>query len=179
MDTMKVVPIIYLEPRGLHNEHFLKYTEAVQLRARTLDKERVAEILNTAHIMLRIVFKGQIFLAGKGILCLFDDETKKIEILFCAVTLFPKNLTIDPYQLTFYISKTLREKANRHILEVIDLLIADNGGDIIFTNNVSDYVGCKVILPHFQTLKSRLLYVDNLIDFCFATEKAKFELTNT
>lgn len=148
------------------------FTEATQFRERTLNKDKVMEIINTAHILMKLNYGGEVYLMGKGFIGLFDDQTKGISPLF--IITIPNNDDWTDIDVKFYISKIIRTKPFRPIQVIVETLIEDHKGDIIFSDDISKLVGDRIKLPSFKTLTERRQYVDNLIDFCLTVEKQKF-----
>jgi hypothetical protein len=172
-EQSKNVALIYKEPRGFHQNGFLMYTEAGQLRSRTLNKERLSEIINTAHALIKVKYNNETFLAGKGVLSLFDEEYKTLYILLIAM--IPNKDSWTENDITFYVSKRLRRKEYKELQMIIDSLLDGNKGDIIYTEDISRYVGEKIEIPAFNTLSERRNYVNDLINYCLQSEKIKLE----
>jgi hypothetical protein len=149
------------------------YTEAVQLRGRSVNKEKLAEILNTSHVLIKVKYNNDTFLAGKGILSLFDEEYKTLCLLFTAT--IPNNDNWTENDISFYVSKRLKKKEYKELQMIIDSLTDGNKGDIIYTEEISEYVGEKIKIPPFTTLVERKKYVTDLINYCLRSEKTKFE----
>lgn len=173
-EQSKNVALIYKEPRGYHQNGFIMYTEAVQLRGKSVNKEKLTEILNTSHVLIKVKYNNIILLAGKGILSLFDDEYKTLCLLFTATV--PNNESWTENDIRFYVSKQLKKKEYKELQIIIDSLTDGNKGDIIYTEEVSKYVGEKINIPPFVTLVERKKYVSDLINYCLRSEKTKFEL---
>jgi hypothetical protein len=77
--------------------------------------------------------------------------------------------------ITFYVSKRLRRKEYKELQMIIDSLLDGNKGDIIYTEDISRYVGEKIEIPAFNTLSERRNYVNDLINYCLQSEKIKLE----
>ncbi len=171
-EESKEVPLIYKEPRGFHKNGQLMYTEAVQLRARALTREKVTEIVNTAHLLLKIRYAGEWWLMGKGFIALFDENAKKMQPLF--VVTIPNHTGWTDADVTFYLSKLLRTKAYKALQPVVESLTEGHQGDLVYTSDLHKFVGDRMVLPPFKTLAERRKYVDNLISHGLELEKRKF-----
>lgn len=142
-----------------HRNYEIYYsTYSEQLYGRVLATSRIKEVLDTAHWPLIIGFpEGSMYLMGKGFLaeCAYNTKgTLEINPLFVAY--FRKNQKLEIKNIKFYISREvfLLEKHKRVQPAIKDLMLTHEG-DVVTTNNISQYVGHKFKFPEFKTVAEK------------------------
>lgn len=167
------IPLItYNNPFTIH-EDFLMMSTQVQLRGRTITKDKACEIMNTAPFLLALTFANRRVLLGKGFMGLIDRDTNEITPLFVAMVKNKRNAT--EHDIILYTSKLLKNPDFRHFEQTLLDFYKEHKGDIVITDNVYKYVGSKIPMPVFKSLAERSTYVSELISTSLSTVFGKDE----
>lgn len=139
-----------------------------QLRGRAVTTSKIKEILNTARMPI-LIRSGLTYLIGKGFLACYTQG--EIEVLFLATS---KKTDSNIEKVKFYISRSVYSTRFKKIQPIIKDLMAVHKGDIIITSNISNYVGSRIPLPIFKSIKEEAKYKDLLFDYCIKEHKKVF-----
>src|SRR5581483_4840149 len=159
-----------MNPHPNDEVHFSAYNR--QLRGRTLNAEKIRDLLNLPRMPLIVSVRGIRYLMGKGFLAHYSLE-EGIYVLFLATT--NKSDIKSLSEVRFCLDRAIQDSAFRTVWTALKPVIDRHPGEVLWTSCMSNYTGKKLELPSFKSLKDRREYTDAMMDRFIRAERAKYD----
>lgn len=143
----------------------LMVANANQFGRKALNKEKVYEILNTAHYPLLITITGIKYYVGKGFIGKWVDG----DVVPIFVMTIPGQDYCDDMEsdITIITTHTIGDET-QIIKSIIQQCLREATGDIFYTGQISKFLSGKLRLPRFANIRAQKEYTEtfigNLID---------------
>lgn len=154
-----------------HPGEEIHYSNSIQFSSRQISIAKVKEILDSAKMPLVITSTNNVrYLVGKGFLAHLEES--EIKLLFVAVCNRKATIT-SMNQIKFVISRSVFEEPHKRVSGVVKDMMTIHRGDTLITSQIEAYIGHRLTLPVFKTLRDRSDYLDKLRSFCLEKYREK------
>lgn len=162
----KMIPMIrlqgnYTEPKPAH---VLMQSSGQQFRNQSLPREKLAEVMNSAHYLLDVKHGTALYTAGKGFLGTRTPNGKITPIMIMTVpdAQYTDNEVSD---ITMLVSNDLSEQPPA-VRALLQAMVTEHPGDIIRTANILKFISGRIQLPKFISIRAKKEFTDTFIDRC-------------
>lgn len=159
----------YILRGGLSDTVELGYANAEnQLRGRLLNTKKIKEIMDTSKLPIIIRMKDRLYLIGKGFLSTFDSIRKDGTLLFVACVDNRKQ-SVSMEDIRFFVSKKVYAEEHKPFHSAIKDFTSTHPGDVVFCNNILNYISEKITMPRGGSVSRRLAHRDAVVKAAIET----------
>lgn len=164
----KMVPIIKMKgtesTAKLPAEELLYCWESA-FRTRTLNKLKLGEIIRTAPYLMRTTIGSNYFYVGKGFIASGNPATNYMRPIMAVVIDDVLSTTIADMVLLVDIGYKEEPVIVRGVIQD---LINEFTGDIIYTGHIDKHLSGKIKLPAFSSIRAKKEFTEAFLDECVA-----------
>jgi hypothetical protein len=144
---------------GKHGE-VLVYADAnQQFRNRVLNTAKIKEIMDGAHMPMKLKIGERYYLVGKGFLATYPN-LEPMELLFVATS---QGKITSLREVKYYVARSLKLPEHKKVEPIIRDFMKIHQGDLILTNDIKAYICPKIPIPRLATVAERLRFIDDLL----------------
>lgn len=137
-----------------------------QLGGRLLTVKKIKEVMNSSRYPIIFKIKGIHYYIGKGYLSILHSLSAEPRILFIACINGNTNPT-DLSQVKFFVDRSVfKNETYKPILPAIKDFMNNHIGDVILTNDISQYVGESIKIPTGLSILEMERYTKDVIVEC-------------
>lgn len=150
--------------RGIFKMIYCDYS--TQLRSRLLNTKKIKDIMDSSKYPLLFRFKDKWYYIGKGFLAVHTGSGNDPKILFVACYNGKKPNVTSIEEIKFFVCRDIFNEEHKPLQPAVKDFINNHVGDVVVTNDVTNYVGEWIRMPSGLTLAEDKAYKASVVIEC-------------